>query len=102
MMSGKMYRFRVDADLTNSRYVEAFLQTKQARLAIDKMKTGSSDSGLNLTHDRFRQLRIPVAPLPNQRRIVAEIEKQFTRLEAGRRCGGCRPSHSRPSPSRPG
>ncbi len=83
MMSGKMYRFRVDAGLTDPRYVEAFLQTEQARLAIDKMKTGSSDSGLNLTHDRFRQLPIPVAPLPEQRQIVAEIEKQFTRLEAG-------------------
>lgn len=83
MMSGKMYRFRVDADRTDARYVEAFLQTERARLAIDKMKTGSSDSGLNLTHARFRQLVIPVAPLLEQRRIVAEIEKQFTRLEAG-------------------
>jgi type I restriction enzyme S subunit len=83
MMSGKMYRFRVDSDRTDPRYLEAFLQTERARLAIDKMKTGSSDSGLNLTHDRFRQLSIPVAPLPEQRRIVAEIEKQFTRLEAG-------------------
>jgi type I restriction enzyme S subunit len=85
MMSGKMYRFRVDANRTDDRYVEAFLQTERARLAIDKMKTGSSDSGLNLTHDRFRQLLIPVAPLPEQRRIVAEIEQQFTRLEALRR-----------------
>ena len=83
MMSGKMYRFRVDADRTDARYVEAFLLTERARLAIDKMKTGSSDSGLNLTHARFRQLSIPVAPLPEQRQIVAEIEKQFTRLEAG-------------------
>jgi type I restriction enzyme S subunit len=31
----------------------------------------------------LRAHRIPVAPLPEQRRIVAEIEKQFTRLEAG-------------------
>ena len=83
MMSGKMYRFRVDPSRTDARYVETFLQTERARLAIDKMKTGSSDSGLNLTHDRFRQLPIPVAPLPEQRRIVAEVEKQFTRLDAG-------------------
>ena len=48
------------------------------------MKTGSSDSGLNLTHERFRQLPVPVpATVDEQRRIVAEIEKQFTRLEAG-------------------
>jgi type I restriction enzyme S subunit len=83
MMSGKMYRFRVDPDRTDARYVEAFLQTERARLAIDKMKTGSSDSGLNLTHARFRKLLLPVAPLDEQRRIVAEIEKQLTRLEAG-------------------
>ncbi|MBM3861569.1 MAG: hypothetical protein FJ395_18240 [Verrucomicrobia bacterium] len=83
MMSGKMYRFRVDPKRHDARYVEAFLQTEQARQAIDKMKTGGSDSGLNLTHDRFRQLPVPVAPLPEQRRIVGEIEKQFTRLEAG-------------------
>ncbi len=31
---------------------------------------------------RIRELPIPVAPLPEQRRIVAEIEKQFTRLDA--------------------
>ena len=83
MMSGKMYRFRVDPKRNDGRYVEAFLLTEQARQAIDKMKTGGSDSGLNLTHARFRQLLVPVAPLPEQRRIVAEIEKQFTRLEAG-------------------
>lgn len=30
----------------------------------------------------FDQVNIPVAPLPQQDRIVAEIEKQFTRLDA--------------------
>lgn len=31
----------------------------------------------------IESIPIPVAPLPEQRRIVAEIEKQFTRLDAG-------------------
>jgi type I restriction enzyme, S subunit len=47
------------------------------------MKTGGSDSGLNLTHNRFRQLRIPIAPRTEQQRIVAAIEEQFSRLDAG-------------------
>ncbi|MBM4045133.1 MAG: hypothetical protein FJ279_08465 [Planctomycetes bacterium] len=35
-------------------------------------------------HYQFvRKLRFPQPPEPEQRRIVAEIEKQFTRLEAG-------------------
>ena len=38
---------------------------------------------LKLTQGAMRQMSIPIAPLPEQRRIVAEIEKQFTRLDAG-------------------
>lgn len=83
MMSGKMYRFRINNNLADPRYIEAFLQSEQARLSIDSMKTGISDSGLNLTHERFRKLLVPIAPIHEQFRIVEEIEKQFTRLDAG-------------------
>jgi restriction endonuclease S subunit len=40
----------------------------------------------NIAHlgaSRFAEMPFPLPPLPDQRRIVAEIEKQFTRLEAG-------------------
>ena len=83
MMSGKMYRFRVPERCMDARYVAFYLQSSTARLAIDRMKTGISDSGLNLTHARFRGLPIPIAPLEEQRRIVAAIEEQFSRLDAG-------------------
>jgi type I restriction enzyme, S subunit len=83
MISGKMYRFRVPEQYVDPTYLEAFLQSDTAQVAIDRMKTGISDSGLNLTHDRFRQLRVPVAPFGEQKRIVAELEKQSTQLEAG-------------------
>jgi type I restriction enzyme S subunit len=83
MISGKMYRFRPHPDIVEPGYLAAFLQSDEAKQAIDRMKTGGSDSGLNLTHERFRQLSVPVAPLPVQRQIVAEIEKQFTQLETG-------------------
>ena len=82
MISGKMYRFRAASDRVDPRYLEAFLQTNEAAALIEKMKTGTSDSGLNLTHARFRRLPVRVAPLNEQRRIVEEIDKQLTRLEA--------------------
>ena len=82
MMSGKMYRFRVDTQHIEPKFVEAYLQTAEAQAAIDRMKTGGSDSGLNLTHARFRPLEIPIAPKDEQSRIVAEIETQLTRLDA--------------------
>lgn len=83
MMSGKMYRFRVPEGLFEARYLEGFLQTSAAYDAIDRMKTGGSDSGLNLTHDRFRQLEVPVAPLNEQRRIVETYEELSSDLTAG-------------------
>ena len=63
-------------------FVEAWLRTNEAQAIIDRMKTGISDSGLNLTHDRFRQLQIRAAPLPEQHRIVECIDSYFTRLDA--------------------
>jgi type I restriction enzyme S subunit len=83
MMSGKMYRFRVSPDDMDARYLEAFLLTSEATRAIDKMKTGGSDSGLNLTHDRFRPLPVPVAPLNEQRRIMDTVEEVTSDLDAG-------------------
>jgi type I restriction enzyme S subunit len=76
-----MYRFRVMAPLVDGRYVEGWLRTPTAQCAIDRMKTGISDSGLNLTHDRFLPLPVPVAPTPEQIRIVEAIESCFTRLD---------------------
>jgi len=37
----------------------------------------------NVNGQVLGEVQFPIAPLPEQRRIVAEIEKQFTRLEAG-------------------
>lgn len=47
------------------------------------MKTGISDSGLNLTHSRFSTLEVPLPPLNEQKRIVAKIEELFSELDAG-------------------
>jgi type I restriction enzyme, S subunit len=82
MISGKMYRFRVPEQLFEPRYLEGFLQTSAAYDAIDRMKTGGNDSGLNLTHDRFRRLEVPVPPLKEQRRIVETFEELISDLNA--------------------
>jgi len=37
----------------------------------------------NVNASKLEAFRLPLAPLSEQRRIVAEIEKQFTRLDAG-------------------
>ncbi|NJB69724.1 type I restriction enzyme S subunit [Saonia flava] len=83
LLSGKMYRFRPDESVMTTDFLTFFLQTQEAWLAIDKMKTGSSDSGLNLTHARFKKLPVRIAPLPEQKAIVKKIEELFSSLDSG-------------------
>jgi len=83
MVSGKMYRFRSDARIALATYLEAFLRSHDTKKRIDEMKTGISDSGLNLTLSRFKTIQVPLPPLPEQRRIVAKIEELFSELDEG-------------------
>lgn len=80
MISGKMYRFRTRPDEVLPKYLVAFLQSEDAATAIDGMKTGGSESGLNLTHERFRQLLVPIGPLAEQQRIVGLLDEAFEGL----------------------
>lgn len=81
MMSGKMYRFRPD-ERVDPRFLELWLLSPEAQRRIDAMKTGISDSGLNLTHDRFVKLPVPVPPIDEQRRIIDLLEDHLSRLDA--------------------
>jgi type I restriction enzyme S subunit len=83
LISGKMYQLRCDSEVIVHEFLECFLREPGTQKAIDKMKTGINDSGLNLTHGRFKNLEIPLPPLNEQKRIVAKIEELFSEIDAG-------------------
>lgn len=83
-ISGKMYRFRADAELLDARYLEAFLRTPETKAQIDAMKTGISESGMNITHERFAQLLVPLAPRQEQQRIADKLDTALARTDACR------------------
>lgn len=83
LLSGKMYRFQPNEKVVITPFLNHFLQSQEAWRAIDKMKTGGSESGLNLTHSRFKKFPLRIAPLPEQRAIVAKIEELFSSLDHG-------------------
>jgi type I restriction enzyme S subunit len=64
----------------NPGYLAWFLQTSDYRNRVSELSAGVNINNLRATH--IEEIRIPLAPLPDQLRIVAELEKQFTRLEA--------------------
>ncbi|WP_225755444.1 restriction endonuclease subunit S [Actinotalea sp. Marseille-Q4924] len=82
MLSGKMYRFQTKTDVLDPRYLEYYLLSPDAQARIDRMKTGISESGLNLTKQRFLNLPVPVASPSEQGRIVDILEDHLSRLDA--------------------
>lgn len=71
-------RFKVPFD---PRLLVYFLELLAKTGGLERRFTGSTIK--HFTREAFVQLPIPFPPEKEQRRIVAEIEKQFTRLEAG-------------------
>jgi type I restriction enzyme, S subunit len=74
-------RIRVRPEIALSRYVAWALRSPILTRQYDKYRLGTAVPRLNVAH--VRALEIPLPNLDEQRRIVAEIEKQFTRLDAG-------------------
>jgi type I restriction enzyme S subunit len=61
-----------------TKYLFYFLQSQ--RPALLSQRVGGAQPNIN--QQIIRAVKVPLPPLPEQRRIVAEIEKQFTRLDA--------------------
>ncbi len=74
-----LIRFRPKGDV-DARYVFYFLHSPRYWHAVQVSAAGIALQNVNAK--KLAAISLPVAPLREQRRIVAEIEKQFTRLEA--------------------
>lgn len=81
MLSDKILRLRLVG--VEPKWVLYALRTQQGRTEIERLATGNQESMRNIGQDRLKQIRIPLAPPPEQRQIIAEVEKQLTDLEAG-------------------
>jgi len=64
-----------------SPYVYYYVQSSNFFIQRDTLATGSTQ--VALTDNRAEQITFPLAPLPEQHRIVAKIEELFTKLDAG-------------------
>jgi type I restriction enzyme S subunit len=74
-------KWRLAEDLRYPKFFVYAIRSRIVQQQIQNRTRGVAQKKISL--ERFRDLAIPLPPLPEQRRIVAEIEKQFTRLEAG-------------------
>ena len=82
ILCDKAYRFRCKADQATGEFIEMVLNARPITDSIERMKTGSSDSGLNLTQSRFRSLTVPIPPIDEQNEIVELVQEKLSQIDA--------------------
>jgi type I restriction enzyme, S subunit len=75
-------RARLNREVSD-RYVEYFLASERARAHFRQAAQGIAGSMPKISQEVIERLRVPLPERSVQDRIVGEIEKQFTRLDAG-------------------
>lgn len=76
MLSDKILRF--DFSVVPPQWILNNLRTSFGRSEIERLATGNQESMRNIGQDRIREIRIPIPPLAEQRRIVAEVERRLS------------------------
>lgn len=76
-------RLRLDETYVSKNYVTYAINSPSVVEQINQEIKGSTRPRVNLTH--IRDLKIPLAPLPEQKRIVAKLEKLSERVERSRK-----------------
>lgn len=79
IFSDKVYRIELDKSVEPEFFV-MMMNTPEMIRALDRIKTGGSESGLNLTQGRLKELSINIWSNEIQRAVVAEIKRQFVRI----------------------
>jgi type I restriction enzyme, S subunit len=78
MLCDKAYRLRAKLDIAIPAFLEVVLNSPTLLDRLDELKSGISDSGLNLTQKRFGELLVPVPSLAEQQRIVDEVDRRLS------------------------
>jgi type I restriction enzyme S subunit len=77
MLCDKAYRVRVDRSKVLPQMLNLLLNSPETLAVIDGMKTGISESGVNLTQAKFRELALSVPRIAEQAEIVRRVETLF-------------------------
>jgi type I restriction enzyme S subunit len=82
ILCDKAYRFRAVESLVRPEYLATALNAPEVVTAIDKLKTGISESGMNLTQTKFMELEIPCPTLQEQNEILRLVKSLFVLADA--------------------
>lgn len=82
MLCDKMFRFRTDPRYLDPEFLLMYLTSPEGLQDIEKIKTGSNDSGLRISQGAFEGLMVPVPPLALQSEVVQYASEVSSQVEA--------------------
>jgi type I restriction enzyme S subunit len=82
LLSDKSLRL-VPSDRLNSRWFYYLLSSPAVRREISRRATGTKDSMRNVSQETLASIHVQVPPLAEQDRIVAALDDQLSRVDAG-------------------
>lgn len=77
----KVYRMKVNESIIVPEYMELVLNSPSFVRQIDLCKTGGSESGLNLTQERFLKISIPVPLKKEQNAVIKNVASKLSVCE---------------------
>jgi len=80
IIPANLLKFTVN-DLVVLKYVHYFIKTYAFQATLKRISTATAQPAFNVT--KFRNLNIPLPPLPEQRGIVKKLESLFSSLDVG-------------------
>ncbi len=78
MLCDKVYRLRCKQEVATPAFLELVLNAPGVVDVLDELKTGISDSGVNLTQKRFQELLVPIPSIDEQVSTLAEVDRRFS------------------------
>jgi type I restriction enzyme S subunit len=86
VLNEHVFRLRVFPEVATQRYVFHFLRGPLGQKMIQDSFRGSAQGGINQSFPDF--VHIPLAPIPEQERIVSKLEAELNRLSSSKRAFG--------------
>jgi type I restriction enzyme S subunit len=80
ILCDKAYRLRVNADVVRPKYLAYMMNASRSLELLEAMKTGISDSGLNLTQAKLLELPIPMRSIEEQDALIMRLDAAFLTL----------------------
>jgi len=84
-MPDLLIRVRLDSKKADVRFVSAFFHTTEARTYMAEQISGTSSTMPKISQPKLERLPVPLPLLPEQRRIVAELDALQAQVDALKR-----------------